>query len=144
MTLRNLMAPARLVHSACLKRGYDIGLAANAGGWLEYEFPNYELGEEAYQAVRNIFQAIGDAREAHWRRIDGTLPADECFSASQLRLRQIRQAIELADIAIPAASQLGYRVTVTTWEEREARGDPPYSGIVEVKRYKRSVPRNSG
>jgi hypothetical protein len=143
MAKKLLMAPARLVRSASLKRGYDIGLAATIGGCLDYEFPNVELPEDELEGIRISIKVVCDARRAHWSGIDGSLSGDEMFSATQLRLKRIREAVELGDVALPALLHLGWRLTVTTWEDQRAEADAPFSGVVKVKRCARSPARHA-
>jgi hypothetical protein len=125
-----LLAPSRLVTAHPLRSGYDMGIAATAAS-LEFDLPEFDLGDDELKALDGAITAVQQGHEAYYWRPAlteeefmaleiGEVPlktAAERLREKQYRLMKIRQAVAEADIWLPALIRRGLVLTVTTRKE---------------------------
>jgi hypothetical protein len=124
---RFLLAPSRLVTAYLLRSGYDIGIAVTAAS-LDFEFPDFALGDDQLGALDRAVTAVEQGHDAfYWRPAltedevmaleIGEIPlktARERLREKQERLKKIQQAVAEADIWLPALIRHGLVLMVTT------------------------------
>lgn len=130
LSVRQLLAPTRIVTDVAMHGGYDMGLAATADR-VEIALPDFELDEDELGAAEAALEAVMAAKRAH----DGQRPLSEAEAAraeagelpppspgeqlrrSQKRLADIAHAVAEGDRALTALCRRGLELIVTTWEE---------------------------
>jgi hypothetical protein len=135
---RLLLAPARLVAAFPMLSGYDMGIAATAGS-LEFDLPDFVLGDRQLSAVECALRAVEQAHSAYYWRAPltedelmaleiGELPmktAGELLREKQERLKKISKAVVEGDMCLPRLRQYGLVLTATT--QRSAFAPVPES-----------------
>jgi len=123
-----LIAPSRLVSGFAIRSGYDMGVAATADK-IVFEFPPFDLSDEACAAVQRGVKAVLKAHDAyHWRQplTDEEISDMEClgiaplrtvedrFREQKTRLKKIRAAVARGDRDLPKLAEHGLVMTVRT------------------------------